>query len=207
MKTTNRRELFESEWLNKLAESNKWVALIGYPMAGLVIWIIGLRFTGLNWLSMLLMSALGVLGWTLVEYCMHRFLYHNKLETRLAKRFKYIFHGIHHDEPNREDKLIMPPVPWLVILAIFFGVFYLFTGSYAYAIVPGLVWGYTGYVYIHYHTHLPNPPKWMKNHMIHHQLHHHRHSDKAFGVTTPLWDRVFGTMPPEKIGWNAPRKH
>ncbi|MDZ7659917.1 sterol desaturase family protein [Fodinibius sp.] len=32
----------------------------------------------------------------------------------------------------------------------------------------------------------------------HHTLHHYKYPDKAFGVSTTLWDRVFGTMPPEK---------
>lgn len=188
--------------MNKLAQSNIRAALVGYPLMGAAVLVLGWYYSGIHWYWMLGVVILSFFGWTLIEYLMHRFVYHEIGTVRGMERFQYIFHGIHHDNPNREDKLILPPAPWLVALLLFIGIFYLFFQAYAFAIVPGLVFGYVFYVYIHYRIHLPGTPKWMRNHMIHHQLHHHRHSDKAFGVTTALWDRVFGTMPPEPIGWN-----
>jgi len=195
-------ELFQSKFLNKLAQANFHAAMFGYPLMGLGILLFGFYYTNVPWYWLLSLTLVSYFGWTLVEYTLHRYVYHEVERIPGMGRFQYIFHGIHHENPNREDKLIMPPAPWLLSLVLFFGLFYLVFGDYAFGIIPGLVFGYVSYVYVHYNIHRPNSPKWMQNHMIHHQLHHHRHHDKAFGVTTPLWDRVFGTMPPERIGWN-----
>jgi sterol desaturase/sphingolipid hydroxylase (fatty acid hydroxylase superfamily) len=32
---------------------------------------------------------------------------------------------------------------------------------------------------------------WLKHH---HVLHHYRNPDRGYGVSTPLWDYIFGTM-------------
>ena len=31
----------------------------------------------------------------------------------------------------------------------------------------------------------------------HHHLHHHVYEEKAFGVSSPIWDFIFGTLPPK----------
>ncbi|MGB3618930.1 MAG: sterol desaturase family protein, partial [Catalinimonas sp.] len=30
---------------------------------------------------------------------------------------------------------------------------------------------------------------------VHHSIHHFKDDERAFGVSSPLWDWVFGTMP------------
>ena len=37
--------------------------------------------------------------------------------------------------------------------------------------------------------------QWMKHH---HGIHHYRNPDRGYGVSSPLWDYVFGTMEKEK---------
>ncbi len=43
---------------------------------------------------------LGVLIWTLVEYIIHRYVFHYEPKTALGKLLHYIIHGVHHDYPN-----------------------------------------------------------------------------------------------------------
>jgi len=48
---------------------------------------------------------------------------------------------------------------------------------------------------IHYATHhfpMRSPvAKYLKRH---HMMHHYKDPDTRFGVSSPLWDKVFGTM-------------
>ena len=72
-------------------------------------------------------------------------------------------------------------------------------GNYAFAFFPGFLNGYLFYVYTHWAIHKFRKPKNRFGYIWdHHNLHHFKYSDKAFGVSTPLWDHIFGTMPPRK---------
>jgi sterol desaturase/sphingolipid hydroxylase (fatty acid hydroxylase superfamily) len=89
----------------------------------------------------------------------------------------------------------MPPVPSLIITSTFFVLFYLIMGNYAWAFFPGFIFGYLLYGSLHYAIHAYAPPfRWMKPMWRNHQLHHYSNVDKGFGVSTTLWDRLFGTM-------------
>lgn len=63
------------------------------------------------------------------------------------------------------------------------------------AFFPGFILGYLMYGTMHYAIHAWNPPfKWMKPLWRNHHLHHYKDEGKGFGVSTTLWDHVFGTM-------------
>ena len=51
---------------------------------------------------------LGVLLWTLLEYLIHRYIFHYEPKTGVGKRLHYIIHGVHHDYPNDGKRLVMP---------------------------------------------------------------------------------------------------
>lgn len=58
--------------------------------------------------------------------------------------------------------------------------------------------GYAIYLFIHYVVHARKPPKnFLKYLWTHHSLHHYVFEDRAFGVSSPLWDIIFKTMPPK----------
>src|SRR5690606_27989475 len=99
----------------------------------------------------------GMAAWTLLEYLMHRYLFHISSDNKIIARFRYMMHGIHHDNPRDKNRLIMPPVPWFLYTAVLLSLFYLVMGNYAFAFMPGVLIGYCIYVYIHYQIHLPNP--------------------------------------------------
>ena len=143
----------------------------------------------------LLLFLLGVLTWTLTEYVLHRFAFHQHPETEMGSKIVYLIHGNHHEFPRDKERLFMPPIPSVFLATLFFGLFYLFMGSYALIFFPGFMTGYLLYGSMHYAIHAWNPPfKWMKPLWRNHHLHHYKDEDKGFGVSSTLWDRVFGTM-------------
>lgn len=137
----------------------------------------------------------GMFCWTLVEYILHRFLFHMVGESDRAQRIIYVMHGNHHHFPRDKERLFMPPVPSFIIAAILFCLFYLLMEKYVFMFFPGFILGYLMYGTMHYAIHAWNPPfKWMKPLWRNHHLHHYKNEGKGYGVSTTLWDRIFGTM-------------
>ncbi len=137
----------------------------------------------------------GMLFWTLFEYIMHRFVFHLVAESDRAKKIIYVMHGNHHHFPRDKERLFMPPVPSLILASILFSIFYLLMGPFAFVFFPGFMLGYLMYGSMHYAIHAWNPPfKWMKPLWRNHHLHHYKNDHRGFGVSTTIWDRVFGTM-------------
>lgn len=136
----------------------------------------------------------GLAGWTLVEYLLHRTLFHHA--PILAR-----VHEQHHDFP--EDfigtpawasvliALIAVAAPSVAMLGFDLGV----------AATAGMVTGYLWYVFIHYTTHHWRPRKgsYFYRVRLRHARHHHLSQAGNFGVTTDVWDRVFGTALDGKV--------
>ena len=137
----------------------------------------------------------GMFFWTFFEYLMHRFAFHWVADSERAKKFIYIMHGNHHHFPRDRERLFMPPVPSLIIASLIFSVFYFIMGHNAFMFFPGFMLGYLLYGGMHYAIHAWNPPvRWMKPLWRNHHLHHYKDDHRGFGVSTTIWDRVFGTM-------------
>jgi sterol desaturase/sphingolipid hydroxylase (fatty acid hydroxylase superfamily) len=137
---------------------------------------------------------LGVLMWTLLEYVVHRYVFHYEPKTRVGKMLHFIIHGVHHDYPNDASRLVLPPVisvPMAVLLYFLFA--FTFRG-YAPPISAGFALGYVSYDMIHYATHhfaMKNRVGlWLKQY---HLRHHYKEDEAGFGVSSPLWDYVFKT--------------
>ncbi len=188
--------IFNNRFLELLTKTHPLIITILYLGLGVFMlwWYLHIH-SKTSPIRMLIIVFSGFFSWTLAEYLMHRFLYHKAGDGSYNTRFKYTFHGIHHEYPNDHDRLVLPPVPSLLIAAILLGFFYLFMGTWALVFGTGFLWGYLSYMNVHYIVHRYSPPKrfsfWWNYHMIHHFQQH----DRAFGVTTPLWDYVFGTRP------------
>ncbi|MCB9232197.1 MAG: sterol desaturase family protein [Bacteroidia bacterium] len=139
--------------------------------------------------------------WTFAEYFLHRYLYHWTNGTKWADRFHYMMHGIHHNYPNDKTRLFQPPVMSVILGAIFFSFFFLVLPGHtaAFSFFPGFTMGYLTYASIHYSIHAFKFKKgYFKWVSTHHNLHHFKYPDKAFGVSTPIWDFIMGTMPPRE---------
>ncbi|HEU4634514.1 MAG TPA: sterol desaturase family protein [Flavisolibacter sp.] len=137
----------------------------------------------------------GMFFWTFFEYLAHRFAFHWIAESKKAQKFVYIMHGNHHHYPRDRERLFMPPLPSIILASSIFGIQYLLLQENAFVFFPGFILGYLLYASMHYAIHAWNPPfKWMKPLWRNHHLHHYKNEHKGFGVSTTIWDRVFGTM-------------
>ena len=143
--------------------------------------------------------VVGLLVWTFIEYFMHRWLFHYRAKKAWAKTVVFLFHGIHHKEPDDGTRLVMPPLPGFLLLSFFYGFFFLLlpaTGLDAF--MGSFLLGYLFYDGIHYAIH-----HWPMRSRIgrflreHHMRHHHSCPNAKFGVSNPLWDYVFGTLGPK----------
>lgn len=139
--------------------------------------------------------TLGFFSWTLAEYLMHRFLYHKFEDATYDSGIQYLFHGIHHYYPDDNSRTVLPPVPSVAIAGIFFLIFYIIMGKYAFTFGPGFMIGYCAYMTVHYTIHVVPAPKKFNWWWTYHNIHHYQQHDRAFGVTNPFWDLVFGTLP------------
>jgi sterol desaturase/sphingolipid hydroxylase (fatty acid hydroxylase superfamily) len=138
---------------------------------------------------------LGVFFWTFTEYILHRFVFHYQPISKIGLRINYILHGNHHEYPRDRERLFMPAMPSILLASIFLTIFYLTLGEKAIPFFPGFMFGYLMYGSMHYAIHAWNPPfKWMKGLWRNHHLHHYKHADLGFGVSSTLWDHIFGTM-------------
>jgi sterol desaturase/sphingolipid hydroxylase (fatty acid hydroxylase superfamily) len=144
--------------------------------------------------------GIGLFIWTLAEYVLHRFVFHFRPRTSWQERLSFIFHGIHHAQPRSKTRLVMPPAVSVPLALLFYGLYYLVVGigiGAAHWVAPlfaGTVAGYLAYDILHYAMHhIPMRRgvwHWLRrNHMYHHT----QTPDLRFGVSSPLWDVVFGT--------------
>jgi sterol desaturase/sphingolipid hydroxylase (fatty acid hydroxylase superfamily) len=140
----------------------------------------------------------GIFVWTLTEYVLHRYVFHWYKDTPWGRRVHFLLHGVHHDYPNDGDRLVMPLLTSAPLAVLFYALFYFALGGARLAepFYAGFAVGYLTYDGTHYAVHhfkqTSRIGKYIKRH---HMLHHHADHDGGFGVSTPLWDVVFGTMP------------
>ncbi|WOL09807.1 dihydroceramide fatty acyl 2-hydroxylase FAH1-like [Canna indica] len=147
-----------------------------------------------------LMVAFGISVWTLIEYTLHRFLFHIETKSYWGNTAHYLLHGCHHKHPMDRLRLVFPPAPAAILCVMFWNLVKLFaTPTTAPALFGGGLLGYVMYDCTHYYLHHGQPTKdHAKNLKRYHMNHHFRIQNKGFGITSALWDIVFGTLPPSK---------
>ncbi len=182
----------------KAPKTNSMAAISTYVVISAVIFIYGLLYIDTSFLYKIGYFALGLVFFTFLEYFFHRFVYHSGEDYMAEENWQYKVHGVHHDHPKDKDLLAMP-IPLAILLgAIFFGLYWLILGVNTFFFWPGFFVGYAAYLYVHYIVHTRKPPKnALRILWDHHNLHHYVYDDKAYGVSSPLWDYIFGTMPPK----------
>ncbi|MEJ7736209.1 MAG: sterol desaturase family protein [Chitinophagaceae bacterium] len=188
-------KLFESQYVEMLTKTHP-VVIWGMYLP-VVVWMLYRSFMNANYslVYITLIFLSGMLFWTFFEYLMHRFAFHFVADSPKAQRFIYVLHGNHHEYPRDKERLFMPPVPSFIIASIIFAILLPILGNNVFMFFPGFLSGYLMYGTMHFAIHAWNPPyKWMKSLWRNHHLHHYKNERQGFGVSTTLWDRVFGTM-------------
>jgi sterol desaturase/sphingolipid hydroxylase (fatty acid hydroxylase superfamily) len=188
-------QLFKNAYLEMLTKTHPLVIWGMYlPAMGYMLCRSYVKL-GFSVFYILLIFFVGMFFWTFFEYLMHRFAFHWVASSERARKFVYIMHGNHHEYPRDRERLFMPPVPSIILASAIFTLQYLLLGHSAFMFFPGFILGYLMYGTMHYAIHAWNPPfKWMKPLWRNHHLHHYKNDDLGFGVSTTIWDRVFGTM-------------
>lgn len=189
--------IFRNPFLELFTRTSLAITLVHYPLIITALIVLGVRNSYYSLSHMALLCGGGFLFWTLFEYIMHRYLFHISDHIRGTERFQYVMHGVHHNHPRDEERVFMPPVPGLLISAAILGINYLIMGQAAWFFTAGMIAGYVMYAWIHYNVHLKPPHRLFRKLWKHHALHHFKYPDRAFGVSSPLWDIVFRTMPPK----------
>ncbi len=153
-------------------------------------------------LGLLVAFVGGLLAWTLTEYVVHRFVFHFEPRTPMQERLLFLFHGVHHAQPQLKTRLVMPPAASIPVAVLLYAMLWttltlLGLRPWLNATCAGAVVGYLVYDLTHYATHhLPMRRGVFKALKQHHLRHHYQTEDCRFGVSSPLWDYVFRTMPP-----------
>ena len=142
-----------------------------------------------QWATMAFMAATGLAAWSLVEYLMHRFVLHG------LEPFKS-WHLRHHQRPTA---LISSPTVLTassILVLVFAPAALVSTPWMAAALTVGIVVGYLSYALCHHGTHhWRSRSRWLLERKLWHAIHHKQRGGQCYGVTTTLWDRVFGTTP------------
>jgi len=189
-------QIFSNPILEKISRTNILVPITMFIILGIISIYFGIQKTSLGIGTAILLFLVGYIGFTLVEYMMHKHFFHMEPNTPIKDKLQYTVHGIHHDYPKDKDRLAMPPFVSAAYAAILYLIFKLIMGDLAYYFLPGFLLGYALYLGIHYLVHAVQPPKnFMKVLWVHHAIHHYKNPDVAFGVSTPLWDYILGTVP------------
>ena len=145
--------------------------------------------------------VLGLLLWSVAEYLLHRFLFHYHPRTPAGEKIFFLFHGIHHAQPQDKTRLVMPIPVSIPLAVLFYGLYALVfgvvlgAGQWVNPTMAGFLIGYLFYDLTHYATHhWPMRSRFAKYLKRHHMIHHYKNPEIRFGVSSPIWDFVFGTM-------------
>ncbi|MCB9562909.1 MAG: sterol desaturase family protein [Kofleriaceae bacterium] len=136
-------------------------------------------------------ALLGAFTWSLMEYCIHRWMGHDR-------RFRRSLFGREHVRHHAEGDYFAPTWKKLIVgtvVALLLGTpATLLLGVTGFAWIAGLMGFYTCYEVLHRreHTHpgIGAYGRWARRH---HFYHHFVDGRTNHGVTSPLWDLVFGT--------------
>lgn len=149
-------------------------------------------------LDALIYWTFGLTIWSLIEYCMHRFLFHIEYflpDNSTSITLHFILHGIHHYLPMDTNRLVLPPVLFILLAYPFFKLaFNIFSFYIACSIFSGGMLGYILYDVTHYFLHHKQLPKFAQKIKSHHLMHHYKNHNMKFGVTNKFWDFVFNTL-------------
>ena len=146
----------------------------------------------------------GVVLWTLLEYTLHRFVFHRRMLGASASK-EHLLHHAKVDYFAHWSIKVAIAVP--VLLAIMTLASLLVGWQLGTSVPMGVLAGYSFYEVLHRRIHLRAPlnayGRWARRH---HLLHHFGKSDMNHGVTSPIWDLAFGTLAPHTTV-RIPRQH
>ncbi|KAG8681508.1 fatty acid alpha-hydroxylase, partial [Ceratobasidium sp. 395] len=147
----------------------------------------GVQITSAAIAKTTLCFLVGNVIWTILEYTLHRFLFH--IDEVLPDRpfflmLHFLLHGIHHYLPMDRLRLVMPPILFASLSFPFTRLAYLlFPVAVANGIISGAFAFYVLYDCMHYALHHTKLPQYMREMKKYHLAHHYKNFELGFGVT------------------------
>jgi len=184
--------LFDNPLLESLSKVHFSVPLFVFVPVITYSAYLAITADSLTWIDRIAWFALGLLAWTVVEYVMHRYVFHFHPTSDFGKKIHFIFHGIHHDYPCDRLRLVLPPS---VSIPLATGFYFLWRALIPqpglFAFFSAFILGYLVYDMFHYAIHHVQVKGKLWNQLkTHHLKHHYVDPDKGFGVSSPLWDHI-----------------
>ncbi|MFQ5690271.1 MAG: sterol desaturase family protein [Gemmatimonadota bacterium] len=214
--------IFQKDWQERLSRVPPYVPHLLY--VPLVTFMLGRSLhLGVTVSRTLGLAGLGLLSWSVVEFLLHRYVFHeiaNRETERRVKltvhrlrpdepilprltgwreKFYFVAHGVHHEFPSDPERLVMPPSVSIPLAVFFYFLFTLALGATtAPAYYAGFVLGYLIYDTFHYAVHFIRPGGMAEEAMYRvgkgHMRHHFSDNHKDYGVSSPVWDLLIGTF-------------
>ena len=165
--------------------ANYWLEFVLDTALGATLLGEGLRRHNPS-LVVVLLILLGLLVFTFIEYCAHRWLFHGSPQIFAHG------HTAHHGNPLGYDSVPFF-LPALILLGLIGHCLLLMPVSAALLLTGGIAFGYVAYGFSHFMIHhMRFRHSLMRRWAAYHHIHHY-HPDCNYGVTTPLWDVLLGT--------------
>ncbi len=189
-------QVFKNPFLEKFTHAHPLTPLVLWgPIVAGMLWHT-IRVLNVSNAALVSLAVSALVTWTLVEYVLHRFVFHYEGESVWSQKIHFLIHGLHHSDPNDPTRLVMPPFGSLAIAAMIYPIFRAILGPlwaepfFAFFLVGYLIYDYTHFA-VHHFRPMTRLGKMLKTH---HMQHHFVEPNSRWGVSSPVWDFVFGTL-------------
>ncbi|KAJ9529024.1 hypothetical protein V8C86DRAFT_50544 [Haematococcus lacustris] len=188
---------FDNSLLEACSKTPWWlVPLLWVPLFSTCMYL-AQQAHQISWPGLATYLVLGVLAWQLLEYVIHRFVFHASMTSYWGITLHFLFHGCHHKYPSDLLRLVFPPVPAsLLVAAVYVALHSLLPSCHALPLFGGMGLGYVAYDVLHYLVHctaskrLPGVLQQLRRR---HLEHHFRDHSRGYGISSPMYDVLFMT--------------
>lgn len=167
--------------------TNYWAEVVVDSALGILLLVAGVHVQTGGALGGVLAVALGLFAFSFIEYFFHRWMFHTHVPLFEQG------HRKHHENPLGYDSLPFF-LPAMVLLALTAALAAVLPTGFVLLTMGAVTFGYVLYGLSHFaihHVRFEQP--WLRRWAGAHHIHHF-HPETNFGVTTPFWDAVLGTL-------------
>jgi cyclopropane-fatty-acyl-phospholipid synthase len=183
-----------------------WADFVFY--AAMIAVLVAVLMTGIpdsHWSTMAFLGIVGLIGWSVLEYGVHRFVLHGMQPFRR-------WHAAHHARPAAlicSPTMLTAPI---IGACLFLPAWAIGGLGSACAVTIGLLCGYLGYALTHHaihHWHFDS--LWLRRRKHWHFMHHGKRGACCYGVTSGIWDGACGSaraaLPPGRDEPTGSKRH
>ena len=187
--------VFQSDRLEWLSCSGpKPVLMFWLPFSALALGA-GLAW-GLTVWRLLGCTVIATVAWSLFEYSIHRFGFHAAPTGARGRRLTFVVHGCHHEDPDDPMRSVIPLSATIPAGIVLYGIVLCILPTAVGAWMVGVfTLNYLFYDVMHWRSHQLRGGTRIEQFLRrNHMIHHYSHERWNFGVSSPVWDILFGTF-------------